>query len=41
MIRLITLLLALVVTGPAWSQGLGNPAALNEPAAGPGFMVFP
>ncbi len=32
MIRLITLLLALVVTGPAWSQGLGNPAALNEPA---------
>jgi len=32
MIRLITVLLALVVTGPAWSQGLGNPAALNEPA---------
>ena len=32
MVRLITLLLVLVVTGPAWSQGLGNPAALNEPA---------
>jgi peptidyl-prolyl cis-trans isomerase A (cyclophilin A) len=32
MIRLIAVLLALVVTGPAWSQGLGNPAALNEPA---------
>lgn len=32
MIRLITVLLALVLAGPAWSQGLGNPAALNEPA---------
>jgi len=32
MIRLIVILLALVVTGPAWSQGLGNPAAVNEPA---------
>ena len=32
MIRFIAILLALVVSGPAWSQGLGNPAALNEPA---------
>jgi peptidyl-prolyl cis-trans isomerase A (cyclophilin A) len=32
MIRLIAILLALTLTGPAWSQGLGNPAALNEPA---------
>jgi len=32
MIRLIVGLLAFVVTGPAWSQNLGNPAALNEPA---------
>jgi peptidyl-prolyl cis-trans isomerase A (cyclophilin A) len=32
MTRLIVVLLALLVTGPAWSQGLGNPAALNEPA---------
>jgi cyclophilin family peptidyl-prolyl cis-trans isomerase len=32
MIRIITVLLALFITGPAWSQGLGNPAALNEPA---------
>jgi peptidyl-prolyl cis-trans isomerase A (cyclophilin A) len=31
MIRIFAVLLALV-TGPAWSQGLGNPAALNEPA---------
>jgi peptidyl-prolyl cis-trans isomerase A (cyclophilin A) len=32
MIRLIAVMLALAFTGPAWSQGLGNPAALNEPA---------
>ncbi len=32
MIRFIAVLLALVVSGPAWSQGVGNPAALNEPA---------
>jgi len=32
MIRFAAILFALVVTGPAWSQGLGNPAALNEPA---------
>ena len=32
MIRLIAIMLALVLTGPAWSQGLGNPAALIEPA---------
>ncbi len=32
MIRLIVGLVALLVAGPAWSQGLGNPAALNEPA---------
>ncbi len=32
MTRLIAVLLALMVTGPAWSQGLGNPAALNEQA---------
>src|SRR6204780_3895331 len=32
MIRLIAVLLALVVTAPAWSQGLANPAALNEQA---------
>jgi len=36
MIRVAAVLLALVLTGPiagpAWSQGLGNPAALTEPA---------
>ncbi len=32
MIRLITLLLALTVAAPAWSQGLASPAALNEQA---------
>ena len=32
MIRVITILLALTVAAPAWSQGLANPAALNEPA---------
>jgi peptidyl-prolyl cis-trans isomerase A (cyclophilin A) len=32
MIRLVAVLLALFVAGPAWSQGLANPAALNEPA---------
>jgi peptidyl-prolyl cis-trans isomerase A (cyclophilin A) len=32
MIRLIAAVLALMMTGPAWSQGLGNPAALNEQA---------
>jgi peptidyl-prolyl cis-trans isomerase A (cyclophilin A) len=32
MIRLIAVMLALAFTGPAWSQGLGNPGALNEPA---------
>ena len=32
MIRIFAVMLALVLTGPAWSQGLGNPAALNEPA---------
>jgi peptidyl-prolyl cis-trans isomerase A (cyclophilin A) len=32
MIRLVPVLVALMVTGPAWSQGLGNPAALNEQA---------
>jgi peptidyl-prolyl cis-trans isomerase A (cyclophilin A) len=31
-ISLAAFALALVVTGPAFSQGLGNPAALNEPA---------
>ena len=32
MIRIFAVMLALVLTGPAWSQGLSNPAALNEPA---------
>jgi peptidyl-prolyl cis-trans isomerase A (cyclophilin A) len=32
MIRLVAVLLALTVTGPAWCQGLGNPAALSEQA---------
>ncbi len=32
MIRVIAFLVALMVTGPAWSQSLGNPAALNQPA---------
>jgi len=32
MIRLIVGLVALLVASPAWSQALGNPAALNEPA---------
>jgi peptidyl-prolyl cis-trans isomerase A (cyclophilin A) len=32
MIRLIALLLALTCAAPAWSQGLANPAALNEQA---------
>jgi peptidyl-prolyl cis-trans isomerase A (cyclophilin A) len=30
--RFIALVFALIVAGPAWSQGLGNPAALTEPA---------
>jgi peptidyl-prolyl cis-trans isomerase A (cyclophilin A) len=35
MSRLVAVLFALFVAGPAWSQGLANPAALNElaPAA--------
>jgi len=32
MIRLATVLLALTLSAPAFSQGLGNPAALNAPA---------
>ena len=32
MIRLVALLLVLVSAAPAWSQGLANPAALNEKA---------
>src|SRR5277367_6701329 len=32
MTRLVALLLVLVCTAPAWSQGLSNPAALNEKA---------
>src|SRR5277367_2397545 len=32
MTRLVALLLVLVCTTPAWSQGLSNPAALNEKA---------
>jgi peptidyl-prolyl cis-trans isomerase A (cyclophilin A) len=32
MIRLVTILLALTLTGPAFSQALMNPAALTEPA---------
>jgi peptidyl-prolyl cis-trans isomerase A (cyclophilin A) len=32
MIRLVVFLLALTCAAPAFSQGLGNPAALNEPA---------
>ena len=32
MIRLAVLLLALACAAPAWSQGLSNPAALNEKA---------
>jgi peptidyl-prolyl cis-trans isomerase A (cyclophilin A) len=31
-ISLAAFAVALVVTSPVWSQGLGNPAALNEPA---------
>ena len=38
MIRLIAVLLALTCAAPAWSQGLANPAALNEPAP-PTFRV--
>jgi len=30
--RLIATLLVLMIAGPAWSQGLGNPAALREAA---------
>jgi len=32
MVRLIIALFALALAGPAWSQGLGNPAALNQQA---------
>jgi peptidyl-prolyl cis-trans isomerase A (cyclophilin A) len=32
MIRIFAVLLALALTGPAWSQGLGNPSALTETA---------
>jgi peptidyl-prolyl cis-trans isomerase A (cyclophilin A) len=32
MIRIIAFLLAFMVIGPAWSQSLGNPTALNETA---------
>ena len=32
MIRIASLLLALVIAAPAHSQGLGNPAALKEQA---------
>ena len=32
MSRLAALLLALTIAAPAWSQGLGNPAALTAPA---------